>query len=122
MAPAANAVQAWGSKNHTAVCAPAGQSAVAECLHSAMQIIGSLICWCHELPPMERQKRLANTAEWWITVCAEKSFGAANCQEGSNICGLCPMPKEKQEHASPSEYASKCCTLAGTLALCAKGT
>ena len=31
---------------------------------------------------------------WWIFVSGEKSIDTANCQEGSNITGLCPKQRQ----------------------------
>ena len=66
-----------------------GHSAMAERLHStliiAMWILNVLVPW-HTT--MEKRKRCASTAPWWIIVDSEKPIGTTDCQESSNIQGL----------------------------------
>ena len=48
------------------------------------------MCWCHDSPPMEKQKQWANAAACWICISGEKSIDAA--KESSNTEGLVPTP------------------------------
>ena len=72
MAAAANAASLVRSRLHRCLRSgrAAGRSAMAECLHSALK---SIAMWMlNVLVPrpatMEKQKRCANTAAWWVFV------------------------------------------------------
>ena len=51
----------------------------------------SLICWCHDPPPMEKHKRWANIVAWWIFVTGDKSIrGRQLPGEQQHFRGLSP--------------------------------
>ena len=67
------------------------------------------LCWCHDPPPMERQKRWASTAALvdpreWRDV--DWRLDATNCPESSHIRGLCPPPPPPHHHHRPHRNCS----------------
>ena len=73
---------------------------------------------------MEKQKQWAKTAAWWTFVSGEKSVGAANRQESSNISGICPKPTlhpetiDLNQQAGHTKHMAKQKRSVGTICLC----
>ena len=95
MVAAINAAQALRkSRLHRCLrsCRAAGHITVAECSHSVLTTVAVSILNVLLLQPasMEKQKRWANTVAWCVCMSGDKSIDTADCQESSNISGLCP--------------------------------